>query len=68
MRQGHTHDSFDYNINGTRVICNPRGYSTFDANPVFNPNLVIEIKALIKLWGLLKNKHICLLLKLWGDL
>lgn len=24
---GHTHDSFDYNINTTRVICNPRGYN-----------------------------------------
>lgn len=24
---GHTHNSFDYNINGTRVLCNPRGVS-----------------------------------------
>ncbi|HVK54416.1 MAG TPA: metallophosphoesterase [Burkholderiales bacterium] len=23
---GHTHDAFDYEINGVRVICNPRGY------------------------------------------
>ena len=24
---GHTHDSFDYKVNGhTRVVCNPRGY------------------------------------------
>ena len=23
---GHTHESFDYNIEGTRVLCNPRGY------------------------------------------
>lgn len=23
---GHTHDSFDYEVSGTRVICNPRGY------------------------------------------
>ena len=22
---GHTHDSFDYVVNGTRVVCNPRG-------------------------------------------
>ncbi len=37
---GHTHDSFDYFVNGTRVLCNPRGYakdggnenSSFDAN------------------------------------
>jgi predicted phosphodiesterase len=25
---GHTHDSFDYMVGKTRVICNPRGYST----------------------------------------
>src|SRR5207253_8190939 len=24
---GHTHDSFDYCLNGTRVVCNPRGYA-----------------------------------------
>ncbi|MDX8397563.1 MAG: metallophosphoesterase family protein [Mariprofundaceae bacterium] len=23
---GHTHNNFDYKINGTRVVCNPRGY------------------------------------------
>lgn len=23
---GHTHNSFDYRVNGTRVVCNPRGY------------------------------------------
>jgi len=23
---GHTHTSFDYTVNGTRVVCNPRGY------------------------------------------
>lgn len=23
---GHTHDSFDYVLNGTRIVCNPRGY------------------------------------------
>jgi Icc-related predicted phosphoesterase len=23
---GHTHDSFDYMIGSTRVVCNPRGY------------------------------------------
>lgn len=25
---GHMHDSCDYQVNGTRVICNPRGYTT----------------------------------------
>jgi Calcineurin-like phosphoesterase len=23
---GHTHNSFDYSVRGTRVVCNPRGY------------------------------------------
>lgn len=29
---GHTHDSFDYLVNGTRVICNPRGYAKDGVN------------------------------------
>lgn len=24
---GHTHDSFDYDVKGTRVVCKPRGYA-----------------------------------------
>lgn len=43
---GHTHDSFDYTVRGTRVICNPRGYSKFDKdveNFNFKPNLIVEI-------------------------
>lgn len=42
---GHTHDSFDYMANGTRVICNPRGYvhQGKQENLRFNPELVIEI-------------------------
>lgn len=27
---GHTHDPFDYMVGGTRVVCNPRGYSGHD--------------------------------------
>ncbi len=39
---GHTHDSFDYEIGVTRVVCNPRGYG--DENVVeFDPALVIEV-------------------------
>lgn len=26
---GHTHHSLDYKVNGTNVLCNPRGYSKF---------------------------------------
>lgn len=40
---GHTHDSFDYSINGTRVLCNPRGYMPFAMNPAFNPDMIVEI-------------------------
>ncbi len=42
---GHTHDSFDYRIDGTRVICNPRGYSKdgVNENPAFDSNFVVEV-------------------------
>lgn len=40
---GHTHDSCDYQLNETRVICNPRGYYPSDLNLEFNDTLVIEI-------------------------
>jgi predicted phosphodiesterase len=42
---GHTHDSFDYVLNGTRVVCNPRGYARngVDENPSFDPRFVVEI-------------------------
>lgn len=42
---GHTHDNLDYEANGTRVLCNPRGYVTRRGkeNFDFNPKLVIEI-------------------------
>ena len=42
---GHTHDSFDYTANGTRVVCNPRGYCSggVNENPHFDPCLCIEV-------------------------
>jgi len=40
---GHTHDSFDYRIGETRVVCNPFGYSKHEDNPEFNERLVVEI-------------------------
>jgi predicted phosphodiesterase len=42
---GHTHDTFDYMLNGTRVVCNPRGYANNGANenPLFDPHFVIEL-------------------------
>lgn len=41
---GHTHDSFDYFMNGTRVVCNPRGYTKdgVNENPLFDANFLVE--------------------------
>ena len=43
---GHCHDSADYVVAGTRVLCNPRGY-TFRSgqieNDLFNPGLLVEL-------------------------
>ena len=43
---GHTHDSFDYDLNGTRVVCNPRGYAkgAMNENARFDPNLNVEVR------------------------
>ncbi|MDE2100482.1 MAG: metallophosphoesterase family protein [Patescibacteria group bacterium] len=40
---GHTHDSCDYTVYGTRVICNPFGYYDYQVNSKFDPALVIEV-------------------------
>ncbi|WP_164935491.1 metallophosphoesterase family protein [Bradyrhizobium guangzhouense] len=48
---GHVHSSKDYVVgnNGTRVVCNPRGYpeprhATGRENPNFDPTLVVELE------------------------
>ena len=38
---GHTHNAYDYNINGTRLICNPRGYPREPSG--FDPEKVVKI-------------------------
>ena len=42
---GHTHDSFDYRVAGTRVVANPRGYvrNGIAENPAFDPGLTVEV-------------------------
>lgn len=40
---GHMHDLFDYDIYGTRVVCNPRGYASYEFTNNFRPDFVIEI-------------------------
>jgi Icc-related predicted phosphoesterase len=38
---GHTHDSCDYQVGSTRVVCNPHGYD--GENGGFDPALVVQI-------------------------
>jgi predicted phosphodiesterase len=40
---GHTHESIDYVVNGTRVFCNPRGYLPNEPNPAFDPLGMLEL-------------------------
>jgi Icc-related predicted phosphoesterase len=38
---GHMHDSADYRVADTRMVCNPHGYG--NENPAFDPALIVEI-------------------------
>lgn len=40
---GHTHIACDYQIHGTRVVCNPCGYPTESSDRGFRPELVVEL-------------------------
>ena len=42
---GHTHDSFDHRVSGTRVVCNPRGYARggVNENPLFDPDFIVDV-------------------------
>lgn len=42
---GHMHESFDYEVYGTRIVCNPRGYAPMALNPEFRPQFIVEIWA-----------------------
>ncbi len=44
---GHTHDSFDYEVQGTRVLCNARGYAKegVNENARFDPLLTVQIQS-----------------------
>ena len=39
---GHTHHPFDYMIGTTRVVCNPRGYDSYEDSG-WNPEILLEI-------------------------
>jgi len=42
---GHTHDSFDYRLAATRVVCNARGYARGGVaeNAMFDPEFIVEV-------------------------
>jgi len=40
---GHMHESFDYEVYGTRVVCNPRGYAPEALNADFRPDWVLKV-------------------------
>jgi Icc-related predicted phosphoesterase len=40
---GHMHQTFDYMIGATRVVCNPRGYESHGEVSGWDPNILIEI-------------------------
>ena len=40
---GHTHSSFDYMIGSTRIVCNPRGYYSYEENEEFDPGKIVEV-------------------------
>lgn len=40
---GHTHDSLDFQIGKSRLVCNPFGYARLEENPGFNQRLVMDV-------------------------
>lgn len=42
---GHTHHAFDYMIGETRVVCNPRGYESYNwtEQTGWDPNKIVEV-------------------------
>ncbi len=40
---GHTHESADYHIGKTRIVCNPRGYASKAENREFKPDFTVVL-------------------------
>ncbi|MGZ5780867.1 MAG: metallophosphoesterase, partial [Burkholderiaceae bacterium] len=43
---GHMHDSFDYRVGKSRVVCNPCGYMSRGGTPEnfrFDPNYIVDL-------------------------
>jgi len=49
---GHTHYPFDFQVRGTRVVCNPRGYARYDLTSDFRPDLVSSRSEIAAVQGL----------------
>lgn len=57
---GHTHNSFDYTVEGTRVVCNPRGFSrifNMAQNQNFNKELILSLDNYYDLSNILDKKN-----------
>lgn len=54
--QGHTHESLEYKIEKTLVVCNPRGYFPDQLNKNFKENLVLKLHKTLKYIGEDPNK------------
>jgi Icc-related predicted phosphoesterase len=48
---GHTHDSVDYHLSHTRVVCNPFGYLGYELNDGWDAEKNVEIKTKSIFWG-----------------
>ena len=40
---GHVHNRFDYMIGDSRILCNPRGYISFEQDHGFDPEFTFEV-------------------------
>lgn len=40
---GHTHDSKDFMLHDTHLVCNPFGYAGHEENGGFNPHLIVKV-------------------------
>lgn len=40
---GHTHETCDYRVGVTRVVCNPRGYDGHEINPAWDAGFTVEV-------------------------
>ncbi len=54
---GHVHDSCDYVIGQTRVVCNPFGYEGIETNVDWDPRAIVELPPIVTTPHLRKGKN-----------